>query len=95
MALQGFNVFKEDGHWLLQLQRPNRLPVEGGRGPMGAGGRWGLSRGSGITKRLARALLLALAMAAASTLVVLATRLLRPAQSCSFRHRPFHLSAVR
>uniref|UniRef100_A0A4X1W8I8 Tetrahydrofolate dehydrogenase/cyclohydrolase NAD(P)-binding domain-containing protein n=1 Tax=Sus scrofa TaxID=9823 RepID=A0A4X1W8I8_PIG len=34
-------------------------------------------------------------MAAASTLVVLATRLLRPAQSCSFRHRPFHLSAVR
>ncbi|XP_047637699.1 bifunctional methylenetetrahydrofolate dehydrogenase/cyclohydrolase, mitochondrial isoform X2 [Phacochoerus africanus] len=34
-------------------------------------------------------------MAAASTLAVLATRLLRPAQSCSLRQRPFHLSAVR
>uniref|UniRef100_A0A8C3WQD0 Tetrahydrofolate dehydrogenase/cyclohydrolase NAD(P)-binding domain-containing protein n=1 Tax=Catagonus wagneri TaxID=51154 RepID=A0A8C3WQD0_9CETA len=34
-------------------------------------------------------------MAAASMLVALATRLLRPAQSCCLRHRPFHLSAVR
>uniref|UniRef100_A0A8C0I0B2 Tetrahydrofolate dehydrogenase/cyclohydrolase NAD(P)-binding domain-containing protein n=1 Tax=Balaenoptera musculus TaxID=9771 RepID=A0A8C0I0B2_BALMU len=34
-------------------------------------------------------------MAAASLLSALATRLLRPAQSCRLHHRPFHLSAVR
>ncbi|XP_066863438.1 bifunctional methylenetetrahydrofolate dehydrogenase/cyclohydrolase, mitochondrial isoform X2 [Kogia breviceps] len=34
-------------------------------------------------------------MAAVSLLFTLATRLLRPAQSCSLHHRPFRLSAVR
>uniref|UniRef100_A0A8C6F8G1 Methenyltetrahydrofolate cyclohydrolase n=1 Tax=Monodon monoceros TaxID=40151 RepID=A0A8C6F8G1_MONMO len=34
-------------------------------------------------------------MAAMSLLSTLATRLLRPAQSCRLHHRPFHLSAVR
>ncbi|XP_061039918.1 bifunctional methylenetetrahydrofolate dehydrogenase/cyclohydrolase, mitochondrial-like [Eubalaena glacialis] len=37
----------------------------------------------------------ALALAAASLLSALATRLFRPAQSCRLHHRPFHLSAVR
>ncbi|XP_022360017.1 bifunctional methylenetetrahydrofolate dehydrogenase/cyclohydrolase, mitochondrial [Enhydra lutris kenyoni] len=34
-------------------------------------------------------------MAAVSVVSTLATRLLRPAQSCRLRHRPFHLSVVR
>lgn len=65
------------------------------QGPMGAGRRRGLPRGSGITAGPARVCLPALAMAAVSLLSTLATRLLRPAQSCRLHHRPFHLSAVR
>nr|KAF6329104.1 methylenetetrahydrofolate dehydrogenase (NADP+ dependent) 2, methenyltetrahydrofolate cyclohydrolase [Pipistrellus kuhlii] len=34
-------------------------------------------------------------MAASSRVCALATRLLRPARNCCFRHRPLHLSAVR
>lgn len=47
------------------------------------------ARASLLARTLARV------MAAVSVVSTLATRLLRPAQSCRLRHRPFHVSVVR